>query len=282
MKLKVCFARLCINGTHRHEVGSALAAATLLMAGDPRMEPPHCITNEQFPTDAARNAVVAKARAARCDILFSVDDDMAPNVHFFKAALDFLLSQPEPSVIGSPYVTAPPEEKVLVYNYLTDETDGAGGGVAGFRVDHVAREDALRRTGIQRVANVGTGYIAYHMGVFDRFEQHYGHKIFYAHTFNEDHTAIIESEDCYNGRHLIMAGVPIYCHWDHWSMHCKVKKCGKPAQLMDEQVREIFARDARAELAAQGWKSPQQMALEAADSNGDNLVGGFGATWGKQ
>lgn len=225
-RIKVCFARLCARGAHTHEVGTILSAAALAAQSDPRLENLYCPVLEQYPTDTARNAVVALARSHRCGLLFMVDDDMAPAPGFFVVAVDFLLSQSVPSVVASPYVTAPPWESVIAHEYRTDPRYAV-------RVGRIAREDAARRRGLERVPNAGTGYIGYHMGVFDAFERHYGHQVFYGYGYDADHTRAIETEDCQNVRRMHRAGVPVWVHWDHWSGHCKTKKCGKPIRCFE-------------------------------------------------
>ena len=246
-KYRIAIARICVNGSHRQELTNFTTEAERYAMADVRIEGNALIhiPIARTPTPVARNLLVKKAREQQVDILFMLDDDMRLDVNFFQAALDFLLAHEGPAAIGVPYCTAPPEEKVNVFEWATSES---GTPSFVFGIEPITREDSVRRTGIERVLNLGTGGIAYKLTCFDKINHPY-----YDYSYeDQEHTKVIETEDCYCHHKLNDAGVPLYVHWNFWADHYKMKRVGKPTILTDKHVGEIMMRNARAEVAMQG------------------------------
>ncbi len=240
-KYKIMIGRPCVGGSHRAEVSDWVTDACLWASKQEWIEDVIRAPISRTPTPVARNVLAHQGRANGVDILFVVDDDMRPAPGFFEAAIDFLLKHQGPAVIASPYCTAPPLENVCVFEWAQGET---GAPDAPFAVTNIVREDAARRTGTERVANIGTGLIAYKMSAFEKIS----HPWFDYGYSDETHTQVIETEDCWNARKLSFAGVPLYVHWDFWSAHRKSKWVVKPVRLIDANVESVFMRQARAEV----------------------------------
>lgn len=241
----IAIARLCVDGTHRQEISNFLCQAerSCIQRGFTLLHIPIA----QTPATVARNKIVAVAQERKVDLLFMLDDDMGIPSEFFDTAVDFLLKQPRPSVIGVPYCTSPPVENVNVIEWATSET-GCPSPKCG--LVSITREDAARRKGIERVHNIGTGGIAYDLRVFHSLRRPY-----YDYLYNDDYTAVIETEDCYCHRLMGYAGIPVYCAWSDpvsgqslWADHYKTKRVMKPLLVEFDNIRQIFMEQARAEL----------------------------------
>lgn len=211
---------IAYSGSVRVEVATFLAHCSAWQVAHPDIIPwKVCLfpVTGATPASMARNLAVKQALETNVDILIMVDDDMDPACEFFETAIDFLMAQPEPSVIASPYCGKPPDENVMVLEYPKASEEPNPNPVL------IPREDAASRTGIGRVPNIGTGLIAYDMRVFGKIKPPY-----FDYVFSGDHTRVFETEDCYTNNRLHKAGVPIFCDWDHWSGHWKAKKVEKP------------------------------------------------------
>jgi len=254
-KYRVMVGRPCSSGSHRAEIGNWLIEVATVSVGHPRIEDVVHVPIQQCGTDIARNRLVAAARKHAIDVLYMVDDDHRIPEGWFLAAFDFLTAHSGPAVIGCPYVCAPPEEEVQVFEWASKESRCAG---TPWGIARVGREDAARRKGIERVDNIGTGCIAYRVDAFDRVEPPY-----YAYSYNADHTAHVETEDCYCHRHLAAAGVPIFCAWDYWLDHYKLKRCEKPVRVFQEDIDRAYVRAARAEMEHAACRQAGRWAEEA-------------------
>ena len=246
MKFLVAIARLCVTGMTRQEHAWFLTEATTQQYTDPQVRPLLedivQIPVAAVPTPVARHRAVKAARQRGCDFLFMLDDDQTAPEGFFKTAFLHLVNSKEPCVIGAPYVSGGPEQKVQAFHAASPRN----GPNAGFAMENIPREDAARRTGIERVCNLGTGCIAMHTKVFDVFEEHYKTNIFFDYSYNADRTEVTETEDCYLLRHLFAANVPLYVSWDHWAPHFKVMKLEKPACVERNQINAVFLAEAKA------------------------------------
>lgn len=277
---RLAVARLCAGGCHRHELTDWLLAAERWCAANPAIDG---IAHIKLPGElaiggapVARNRIVRTARELGCDLVFMLDDDMEPAEGFFEAAVMFLLPlqrQGKAAVLGSPYCMAPPEERVCVHHWETRESHSPS---VAWKIAHIPREDAARRSGIEQVANIGTGCVAYTAACFDLVPAPY-----FDYTYSADHCEVIETEDCYLHRRLVMRGGEVFCAWDHWAAHHKAKRVGKPVAIYDSNVRAVFMEQARAELRAEMSKygMPLEAIREAEAENPDlPLRGSFEPT----
>lgn len=239
--------RICpfaVSGSFRVEVGSWLAMAGAWQASNPDklldLQVVPYTGVKCVPTPVGRNRAVKQARQQNVDILFMIDEDMGVPFAFFEAALEFLKKQREPSAIGVPYCTAPPNEDVTVFERTGKES---GAPDPRWKLDRIRREDAARREGIERVPNLGTGCIAYDLRVFDEIEPPW-----YEYGYNDDHTEVLETEDCHCHRRLCVAGVPLYVHWGLWAEHFKGKKVMRPGVLEQKHIDALYVAQAEANL----------------------------------
>jgi predicted O-methyltransferase YrrM len=236
----IAIGRMCVTGSHRQEVANWLLKIEEAARKHPEISHLVHLPISRVPTPVARNCLVPAARKHGATLLFMVDEDMWPADDFFEQAVNFLLRHEGPAVIGSPYCTAPPEEQVNVMEWGAPKN----GRQRSMQLVSVTREDACRRTGIEQVANLGTGCVAYDMHCFDKISHPY---FDYAYT-DETHTEVCETEDCFNFKKIHFAGIPLYIHWDCWAAHRKDGWIGKPTPVSDKQVNHVFLEHARAEV----------------------------------
>ena len=196
----------------RGEVSSWLAEVRTAAGTVPGLAPIQHGSMDQEPTTAARNKAASVARQLSANILFMVDNDMAPSVPFFYSAIEFLRTHRGAVCIGSPYCGAPPLELVQV-------RDKIGGDV-----QRGNRDDAARADGIKLVREIGTGLIAFNMACFDSLDHPYFR---YTYTSPEE-TDVDETEDFNITRRLTEKGGRVYIDWNSWSGHAKNKIVGKP------------------------------------------------------
>lgn len=263
MKATVLVCRLTYSGIERKEIGDWL----VLVAGhqDERIDRTLHAAVDRCPTTAARNLCVKLARRQGADVLVMVDADMAPSADFYPRAVDFLLrraAEGKPSVVASPYVCAPPDEGVQVIRYASRET---GHPAIDDKLTHVPREEAAQKTGVEQVAAVGTGLIAFDVRVFDRVTEPY----FRYQYEDEAETAVSCTEDVYLTRDLTNAGVGVFVDWDSWSGHAKTKVCGKPHLIPLADVPLRLMREAKAQLRPEAGPEPAAKIERQLAANGD-------------
>lgn len=248
MRYKVAVARLVTNGNHRNEIFDwGIHVERLirdnqglrdLLDGDVVY-----LKTQVVPTTVARNSIVKTALDLNVDILFMLDDDMSPPIHFFDTALYHLINNPEPCIIGVPYCQGPPNERVNVFEWQQD----ANNPQKCFALRHIQREVAARMSGITEVANIGTGCIAYNTKVFRHPKVV---KPWYDYQYNEDFTKVIETEDNYCHRQLYFAGFKIWCAWTDihgnslWSTHFKTKAVTIPYVLQLKDIEQEYVYQA--------------------------------------
>lgn len=265
MPVNILFARPCL-GEHRCEVGSILVEVTGHSLGDKRINDVIHLPIKRVPVSVGRNCIVAEARSRQCELIFMLDEDMWPAENFYRTAVNFLLAHDGPAAIASPYVMGAPDEKVNVFEYTTSRSaqDSIPPNVA-FVIDNIPRNDAALRTGIERIANVGTGYIAYKTSCFAKIK----HPYFEYCYSDETHTKVVETEDCWCHRKFHEAAIPMYVSWDHWSMHRKEYWAEKPKKFQFDEPGRYWVEIAREQLLAEGKLEGK---LAAADK--DNVAVG--------
>jgi len=266
---RIVIGVLTVNGSHRFEIDEFLIQAAEHCLREPQLEL-YRMPISRVPTPVARNVLVEECRKLKADVLFQLDDDMAPDPKFFEAALKFLLNHDGPAVLACPYVTAPPREDVLVFEWASGQSHTAE---SPWAVTNIVREDAARRTGIEEVANVGTGCIAFKMSCFDKIDPPH-----FDYTYEDErHLKVIETEDCQFGRRAHFAGIPLYVSWDHWAGHWKQKRASKPVavtrmDLMGKMQREAAAdkKMKAAPVSTNGTPKPRRIDCLSADALNGN------------
>lgn len=174
------------------------------------------------PLDVARNFLVSEARRRKADVLFMLDTDADPAEGTFEALRDAVLA--EPCIAAVPYCSG--SGHVCVYLPLPDGLPGEM---------PIGVEDAVTRTGLHPVANVGTHCVAYSVSIFDRVKPPW-----FEHGVNETKSLLLETEDVIGHRRLREAGVPVYCDFSHWAGHWKEVRKDKPEVLTAEQLRQAL------------------------------------------
>ena len=246
MKYTIVVARPTGNGWERVEIGTSLVEIVAQSLSDPELSPLiddvlH-VPIQKFPTDTARNTLVKAAQEKRADFLFTMDVDGAPKVGTFKALFNFLRVQPMPSVAGAPYISG--DNSVQVFEFTTKQVhNGSLETWALTRVDK-NRASLLQGTGFGRVASIGTHCVMYDMRVFDKIKPPY-----FQYGYDEDHTAVVETEDCWAARTLFHAGVPIWCAWDYPARHFKEIGLDIMPPLPLNVIPEFYQRQANAHAA---------------------------------
>jgi predicted O-methyltransferase YrrM len=233
---------------------------------DPRVGDIKSCSFSDTPITMTRNLAVETAKAAGADIIIMCDSDQHPDVllgkdplakPFVETAFDFIYKNHDrgPVVIGAPYCGPPPNEYVYVFRWASMESDNPNLDV---RLEMFPRECAAERTGIEAVAALPTGMIAYDMRAFDLIDKPY----FY-YEFEGDgnpcpqcscrkpgaQSTKASTEDVTNTRDISMHGAmklgysPVFVAWDCWAGHYKPKCVGKPVVIHAGQVQAKF-RDA--------------------------------------
>lgn len=252
MRPLVMISRLSVSGRFRGEISDFVAWATAW-----RLQNPEKILDLQLtkmvgivPAPVARNRTVNFAKMQHADFLLMIDDDMLPDPNFFPVAVEFLRQHPGPAAIAMPYCCGGPHEEVMAFEWEAMESYAASGR---FRLIRIPRPDAARRTGIGRVMNMGTGCVMYNMECFNAYQPPY-----YDYSYNPDHTEVVETEDCYCHRHLVLSGIPLYVDWDHWGGHDKQKMVPKPQLLEQKDIDTFYVDQAEALLRARGQQKPSE------------------------
>ncbi len=246
----------CQRVGHQDDEVKALLADELLVA-----------PVQAFPTNIARNRLVETARHHKCDLLFMADSDSWPQEGWFKAALQFMTSQPVPSVLACPYVTGGShEEQVLVFEFTQTRRSPMDVMPATFGLTRVDRQDAARRRGIERVASLGTHCVVYDMRCFDRIAKPY-----FAYQFNQEQTQTTETEDCWAHRLMFNAGIPLFVAWDFWTPHHKGYWATRPLPLPIAAVPEFYRQQAEGHVRYHREPQPPLAVPEPKMAGGWNL-----------
>lgn len=204
--LRILAACPTVNGWLRGE-----AACFLANAGAANILPVR-----GFLTDVARNGIVAEALRRKADVLVMVDADADPAPGTWEAIVEAALSTG--GVVGVPHCTAGGHVAVHVEPGESD----------------IELRDAVSRTGLHEVSDVATHCVAYPVEVFRKVSPPW-----YSYTYNEKHTAFVNTEDCVCHRKLREAGVRFWCHFDYWAGHWKEKCIGKPELLTAEKLNVL-------------------------------------------
>ena len=212
----------------------------------------------------SRNRALKRAQELNLQFAVFIDSDMWPDYEFLHnqgqespekgvqqflpAALEFALQHDGPCVVGAPYCTSPPEERVLVMRWVTVET-GAPAGNA--QIKSVDRGEASLMRGFEEVAALGTGLLLIDMRAIQLLP-----KPWFSYEFKDDaKTEKASTEDIVFTRDLHLLGVPQYCFWNAWSGHWKTKMVTKPANIplanISKAMREVMYDKFNRDLNAQ-------------------------------
>jgi hypothetical protein len=208
------------------------------------------------PIPMVRNEAVLSAIKEQCDYILMIDSDMCPDCEdgsrpFWETAWNFMVRRRiresnlalsgcelAPCVIAAPYCGAPPDEPVCVLNVR--RTNGSGNPDSGYVIETMDRHDVARRTGIGRVDAIGTGLILFDTRVF-----YYLPPPWFAYEYKDAYEAsLATTEDVFMTRNASLLDIPVYCAWDCWSGHWKMKLVQKPdpccMEILTGSIREAF------------------------------------------
>ena len=254
-----------------------LARSCHYLNNHPRIETVATEAIVDTPVDMSRNRALKRAQELNLQFAVFIDSDMWPDYEFLHnqgqespekgvqqflpAALEFALQHDGPCVVGAPYCTSPPEERVLVMRWVTVET-GAPAGNA--QIKSVDRGEASLMRGFEEVAALGTGLLLIDMRAIQLLP-----KPWFSYEFKDDaKTEKASTEDIVFTRDLHLLGVPQYCFWNAWSGHWKTKMVTKPANIplanISEAMRKVLYDKFNRDLNAQyGDKIRQIESLQA-------------------
>lgn len=208
---------------------------------------------EGYGAERVRNKALADALDAGVDFLLMVDNDTVPDWHsadadqtpFLPSALDFMLDHDGPCVVGAPYCAGPPNERVLVSRFCGTENEHPDGAARGVILENFSRQEAATRTGMELVSSLPTGCLLIDTRVA---------KVLCPPWFSYEYadarwTEFASTEDTVFTRNLFYLGVPLYCAWQSWCAHIKVKHVGRPRtypqDAVPRNVRKAWERMAK-------------------------------------
>lgn len=206
------------------------------------------------PIPMCRNRCLIQAEEANFDFVLMIDNDVGPDYlvgqdptakPFWRTAFDHAINSPEPCIVAAPYVGPPPEENVYVFKFHNKQSNHPN---PDFQIGGVSRLEASTLTGFQRAQALATGLILMDMRAIKKMK----HPRFY-YEYNATSSAKLSTEDITFSRDAHYYGIPLWCAWDSWCLHYKLKGCGKPQNIPDGCVPDMLMERARqlvrAELA---------------------------------
>lgn len=267
-KYKVAICRFPGTGSERHETTSWLMSLYRSLMKDPRVSGIHETVICDTPITMGRNRAVKECLAAKVDYIIMVDSDMHPDylvgIHpdakpFWPTAWKFLLERREmeedcsfklhgfgmtreeydawmwehypPLTVAAPYCGPPPEELPYIFKWRSVESDNPNDD---HRLKMMDRETASERGGIEIVAALPTGLIAYDSRVFRKlpmpwFDYEWG---------DPERSIKASTEDVFQTRNASLLGMPQRVLWDCWAIHVKTKHVRKPYIITSDEVAE--------------------------------------------
>ncbi len=262
-KYTIAVGRPTSNGWERVEIGNMLVEITANVLSHPEVQPfvidvIH-IPIQKFPTDTARNVLVKECVARGFDFLLMLDVDGSFKEGTFRALFKFIREQPEPSIVAVPYASG--DGSLQVFRFSATQLRQKP--LDSWAITRFDRDVAAKSTGFQRVASIGTHGMMIDCRVFAKLKKPY-----FRYLYNEDHTEVKETEDCWFCRQSFNAGVPIWVAWDYPANHYKEIAVPVLQPLQNDDIPEFFMRKARAELAAQSEAAQRNGKLAAPQTNG--------------
>ncbi len=253
------------DGSYRKETARWLMWLARTYANDPQIELMKPIEVQDTPADMVRNRIARQAQVDGADLLLMIDSDMDPDYYwaverspearpFVPSSLEFLLAIDRPAVIAAPYCGPPPNEFVFVFEWKWGEVSPNFDG----RIQMYDRTAASMMRGIHQVAALPTGLMLIDMRVFSLLPPAW----FYYEYTDQYRTHKASTEDVTFSRDCALSRIPIYCNWDAWARHMKVKGVPRPRQMTVDIVHERIRQGVIA-----GWE-PGTAVIDAGVANG--------------
>lgn len=291
-KLNVMYARFPYGGnggieSEHPDVCDWVVDTTQKMRTDERVGDILRWRRADTPITMCRNHSVLAARDAGADVLLMIDSDMGPDGHlrsnpnhrmhinhrakpFWDVAFDFICKHWEkgPVVVGAPYCGPPPEECVYVFGWQAAESKTAN---PSWRLGMYQREHAAGLSGIQEVAALPTGLIAFDMRIFDYLQTPWFYYEYEGdgppcpacgHPAPGVQAKKCSTEDVVLTRDASLIATerlgynPLYCAWDSWAIHYKPKPVPMPVEV------SITAVNARYRRAFELGREEDEVAIE--------------------
>jgi len=207
------------------------------------------------PITMSRNNAIEVAKTSDVDFILMVDNDMKPDAYlgnkinqplgfdpaaepFWDSAFDFLWRRKQegerPAMIAAPYCGPPPHENVFMFHWANRESEHPVD--QDLELKQFSREWASEQRGIQEVAAAPTGLILIDMDVFHELEPPY----FYYEWTDKTQKNKASTEDVTFTRDSSLMGHPVFCNWNAWAGHWKMKCVGKPIPLTSRQISNQF------------------------------------------
>jgi hypothetical protein len=233
-----------------------------------------------------RNQALVRAEAAGVDYVVMIDSDMHPDVlnphenkwvkPFWGSSWEYMLEN-RCGMIAAPYCGPPPEECVYVFRWNTQQDQRPN---PNMRLEMYDRDTASKMRGIQRAAALATGLCIINMKAVLELKKRPGPWFDYEW---KDRNGAAEvkcehclspipgervdkgsTEDVFFSRNLDYAGWPIYCNWDAWAGHYKLKLVGPPQMVPQNSFPQMMRRWAD-DLPAAKIPNPYPDKVPAAD-----------------
>ena len=247
------------NSTHP-AASDYLAGLYPKLIGDPRIGPNNVIAwrRSDTPITMTRNQALISAEQNRADYVVMIDSDMHPDIvsandggkPFWDTSWQFMLDNPNAGMIAAPYCGPEPDACVYVFRWQTMQHQMPNPNT---RIEMYDRHTASFLTGIQQAAALPTGLCIINMkpvytgelkkpwfdyewkdrhGTGETKCQTCGHPI------PGERADKASTEDVFFSRNMQSIGgpdnkakYPIYCNWDSWAGHYKLKCIGPPQRL---------------------------------------------------
>lgn len=206
------------------------------------------------PIPMTRNMALVSAEINKADYVVMIDSDMHPDGMspadggklFWESSWEFMLANPNAGMIAAPYCGPEPDACVYVFRWNTQHDQQPNPNT---RIEMYDRHTAAFETGIKQVAALPTGLCIINMrAVADmrhpRFDYEWKDRHgrgeqkcqTCGHPMAHERVAKASTEDVFFSRNMQQGrgdgkGWPIYCNWDAWAGHYKLKCVGPPQKL---------------------------------------------------
>jgi hypothetical protein len=208
-------------------------------------------TLSDTPITMTRNRAVQTAVVGDYDMILMIDSDNQPDCElktdpsakpFWQTSFDFAyerLMRGVPTVVCAPYCGPPPHENVYVFQWEMHENSP----LSSFSLEPFSRQVASTMTGIRAVAAGPTGVTLYTTNAFELMKPPY---FYYEYKDEPYQTEKASTEDVTNFRDINLLGTEkfgepiVYCNWDAWAAHTKVKNVRKPWTAKSDDVNDRF------------------------------------------
>jgi hypothetical protein len=293
MKLNVMIARYpaLIPGGGEHPATTDWLVQTVArMKQDERIGRIAHIKLNDTPITMSRNRTMHALKETGSDLCLMVDSDMHPDKYlgvdpkaapFWDTALNFYWKEAGgPCMIAAPYCGPPPHENIYIFRWRNRQSDHSN---VDFSLEQFTREEAAEREGIEEVAALPTGLAILDTRALEALKEPY----FYyewkgagppcPHCGNPSPSGPqmekASTEDVAFTRDLSLAGIPVFCVWNSWAGHYKVKCVGKPVIVTPKMISDKFRHALAREEMRKQEKHKRRPAVEGIQNgNSDNQL----------